>query len=197
MATIFTDNFNSYTDGNLVGQGSWTEQTSASNFDIQGTVVKEGAKAAFLTNVVGGSAPIIYKTGSAIDTGRISFYARKNATNKEALFTVEKISSHEGAIVKFADDGNIQYFNGSTYVTIQAYSTDTWYGVEIEWRVSDHKARYRINVGTWTDWYAVNGSSWTSFDSMRVFGNNNGTDITYFDYISEYSLPSSSFFLMF
>ena len=40
--TIFVDNFNSYNDGDLNGQGDWSGSTE---FQIQGVVVEEGDKA--------------------------------------------------------------------------------------------------------------------------------------------------------
>jgi hypothetical protein len=35
MATLFTDNFDSYTDGDLIAQGSWDGSTT---FDVQTSV---------------------------------------------------------------------------------------------------------------------------------------------------------------
>jgi len=184
MASIFTDDFNSYSDGAIVGQGSWTNQQEGDKFTVQGTTVKEGAKA--LQVVIGGTiTPIIHKTGTGVATGRLSFYVRKTGTNHEFIVSIEKRSTTQGAIVKFDASGNITYFNGSTYATIQAYSADTWYLIEVEWRVSDHKARYRIDGGTWTDYYAVNGSTWTELDAVRLFGDASISGTSYIDYIDE------------
>ena len=55
------DNFDSYTDGNLAGQGSWTdpEGYSSGDFDVQGTTVQGGTKA--VAAVITGSGATVTK----------------------------------------------------------------------------------------------------------------------------------------
>ena len=70
MATIFEDNFNSYNDGNLNGQGGWSGHTG---FQVQGTVVKEGAKGMIADMASGQDWAWITKIGTARADGRITF----------------------------------------------------------------------------------------------------------------------------
>jgi hypothetical protein len=197
MPTIFEDNFNSYNDGNLEGQGGWTHyDVYTDHSQVQGIVVKEGAKA--IKNSYAGDQVLVH-SGNALKDGRITFYFR--TINHSGWYSGRDFQFRctYGAwgaptiIVGVYQDGYIKLYNGATgqFVNIQTYNDDQWYCVEIEWRSSpDYKYRVRINGGTWTDWYAGLGGNWTNglnyigfnFD----FRNCTGDFGTYFDYIAEY-----------
>jgi hypothetical protein len=53
------------------------------------------------------------------------------------------------------DTGQISLLISTGYLDLGAYSANTWYKIEIEWRESDGKVRARFNDGSWTDWYAA------------------------------------------
>jgi hypothetical protein len=185
MSTIFEDNFNSYNNGDLIGQGNWIDIYAGNLYDVEDSLVKEGAKAVISPGGMGSTQwPRIYKMGNSLSAGRITCYIRKTATNTPFLFMIEHHADFTGAIVRFNDDGNIEYFNGAAYVAIQAYSAGQWYCVEVQW-IDDSgtkKARYRIDEGSWTDYYAINGNP-SELDSVRLF--RRGDDYSYIDYIAE------------
>jgi hypothetical protein len=179
MATILEDDFNSYNDGDLNGQGGWVGDVKV---DIQGTTTYEGAKAVKIWEVPtdGGYT---YKDGSTITTGKISFYVQKN-TNSSARLDLEIITAALGTTwnIVFNTDGNIQYRS----TVIGTYIANTGYVIEIEWTdVGGRKARVRINSGTWTDWMAYG----TAGDPKSFYIYTHGTwaagDIAYLDYIAE------------
>jgi len=183
MATIFEDNFNAYNNGDLNGQGSWSGDTS---YDIQGTTVKEGAKAVQCVN--NSSYDTIEKTGNLVNDGRITFYIRRS----DSVATSAYYRLHEDTDTKIIVSMNkitdkIQYRNADGYVDIQSFSLDTWYCVEIEWRSSDHKARYRIDEGTWTDWDTTR-HTWTSgIETFNMYAGN--SNLSFFvDHIAEYPI---------
>ena len=186
MATIFEDDFNSYDDGDLNGQGDWSANAI---WDVQGTIVKEGAKAVKATN---GNWYEMSKDGTARTDGRITFYVRAAQTDAHLNCLLRQVGAADFAMsLYFNGDGNIQYKDDVGYHTIQAYSADQWYEVEVEWRSSDHKLRYRIDEGDWTDWKATWLNWTTGFD--RVWITQYGTGTFYVDYIAEnpYAPPAA------
>lgn len=196
MAAILTENFNSYTDWDIVWQGSWISQQFSTNYDIQWSVVQEWAKALALIAWSHGWSPIIYKTWTAVADWTQAFYVRKTVTNEEFLVLLEQHSTLTWAIVKFSTGWQIQYFNGSTYVDIQSYSADTWYLIEVEWRTSDNTARYRIDGWSWTSFVAVNWT-FTSIDSIRLIWQATTSWTAYVDNFYDPSVTTNSNFLAF
>lgn len=178
MATILADDFNSYEDGDLNTQGDWSGSV---NFDIQG-ITYEGAKA---VRVHTGAEDVIDKLGEAQTDGLISVYLRRDSTSGTGRsdFTI-----CEGSTAKFGyrwDSGNINIWNGSTWVSLKSgYTAEQWYLCDIEWRSSDSKGRYRIDGGTWSDWYDPM-SAWSDLDTVRLGPVNTLAvdDYAYYDYI--------------
>ena len=190
-ATPFTDDFNSYNNGDLNGQGGWS---GSADFDVQGTTVYEGAKAVNATP----SSPVqtISKTGTGVSDGKVSFYVRMTATNKDCVYKW-KDGATDVIWFRVRDNGYFsRIYNVSSWQNIKTYSTNTWYLIEIEWRSSDHYARYRITVagntpGSWdVDWESPASTSWSNIDTL-IIAAENGTH--YIDHIAEepYSPPSA------
>ncbi len=189
MATIFEDNFNSYTDGDLNGQGSWSGD---SNFQIQGTTTYEGAKAVYINNP--GDVKNIEKTGNQESPGRITVYMRQGSTSVEGIifYLFEGISACTG--VKFHSDGNIKaLITGSQWITLQSYNSNQWYCVEIEWQGTglSSEVRFRVDKGTWTDWKEP-FDYWSTGPNKVKFQACANTVDGYYDYIAENPVSSSS-----
>jgi len=187
VSTIFEDNFNSYTDGDLNGQGGWSGNAV---FDIQGTTVYEGAKAVYED----GSAidATISKTGTSTNDGRVTFYIRPAQTNARFEFQL-----YEGTTrcvrLYFGDDGNIYIYGNGGWQSIKSYSANTWYDCEIEWESTNHTVRARINEGTWTNWYNPY-ATWTNGLDKILLNTQNPAGNFYIDYIAEYPYPLSPIF---
>jgi len=184
-ATIFEDDFNSYSDGDLNGQGSWGGDTA---FDVQGDVVKEGAKA------VSGSGNVvtILKSGTGRGTGRITIYLRSSVTTDEVFFSLVNIGETAAlAGANLLSDGRIVGWLGGAEVYVEllaSYNVDQWYCVEIEWRASDKYVRFRLDGGNWTDWLANGSYSMAYAVKVRLYHNyTNG--VGYWDYIAEEPAP--------
>jgi len=156
MPTIFTDNFNSYNNGDLNGQGGWSGDT---NFQVQETTVFEGKA------IDGGNqTKVIEKSGNSVNDGRITFYTKNTSFNFSAFCVL-----CEGDTLKTGigcRDGDIQIWG--TWTVVKANITSAWYCIELEWRSSDHCVRARVDGGIWTDWEAVS-SSWTNgLDKVKL-----------------------------
>ncbi|MFC1629632.1 putative metal-binding motif-containing protein [Patescibacteria group bacterium] len=177
MALVI-DNFNTYTDGTIVGQGSWESYRGGENFMAQGTTTFEGAKA--LYNNTEGVVSVATRKGNPLSDGRQVFYVKtENRHNwitddSDSVVQIRVTKGSWGAnfcAVVFEKDGNVSYAP-SEYGPRQSFATyndNEWTKVEIEWRSSDSKARYRANDGAWTIWDAFgNSSSFTVFDYVGV-----------------------------
>jgi len=185
MATIFEDNFNSYNDGDLNGQGSWSGN---STFKIQGTTVKEGTKAVYWDGSVADAT--IHKTGTTVADGRITFYLRAGQTNKRGLVYIREGTDNK-FWVGFYDDGYIKYSGSSGDTNFGTYSANQWYEFEVEWRSSDKKFRLRVNGGTWTDWFLPFYGGFSSGVNDFLLHTQNPAGEIWVDYIAEepYSPP--------
>jgi len=191
MPTIFTDNFNSYTDGDLTGQGSWSGSTA---FDVQGTTVKEGAKAVEMLSVVDLE---IEKAGDLTNDGTLVAYIRVNSAGKLRFRLLE------GTVVKVIVDfygstatpaSSVRYHDGTAFQNIGSISDDIFTEFEVEWRSSDKKARYRVGTGAFTA-FDITFASWTNgldkvnFNSFSLTGGN-----TFFDSIAATPIISAGTF---
>lgn len=176
--SIFTDNFDSYTDGDLNGQGSWSGETE---FDVQGSVVQSGSKAVSCGNT---STKWIDKVGRQQTAGTASCYMRRNTNSSGyAVFSVREDTTSAMYII-FRADGYVRcYYNGG--YTSQAYSADTWYNVQAQWRSTpSHQIRYRIDDGDWSDWYSPWNDWTTGPDRLRLLVDEHTSATSYWDNIS-------------
>jgi hypothetical protein len=144
MAITTIDNFNSYSDGDLNGQGTWSGHVG---FDVQGSVVQEGAKA-----VTGNTAGQVINLNVTDRTTGIFRCYMKVTTG---------ISS--GPSFRLNDSGigmafDVQIQSGkwklrntiNTPEIIGDPTVDQWDLLEIEIDSSANTARARLNGGTWT-----------------------------------------------
>jgi len=197
MATIFEDDFNSYNDGNLIGQGGWEEFSGYAGDLVQGTVVKEGAKAVKIVTNSDVSHCNCKDGPSAVSPGRavVYFYATNHASWATNAFVNIARLGETGAwnckiqiIAK--QDGHFYYLNsGGSEVDLGTFSDEQWYCIEIEWQGigANSEVRYRINGGSWTSWVAP-FSDWTT--GLKWWGigcgHNLNNNPAYIDYIAEY-----------
>ena len=192
MATILEEDFNSYNDGALEGQGGWSVRSGyAGQIKIQGTTVKEGAKAA---NGQGTLDSDVIKTGSQVSDGRITYYGRIGTASKRGATLVLCEGIQTRIQIGFQPNNYIGYYNGSGWQYIAPYVVDKWYCIEIEWRSSDKKARYRVDGGTWTDWDTTQIAFTNYLDSVCV--TNNASDPVvqqYHDHIAENPIPTTTY----
>ena len=153
--TIFTDDFNSYSVGGLSGQGGWQASPA---FVITDSPAREGAGALFSSNF--NVAVSARKSGTLLNGGKITIYARRADANQPGVFS---FILKEGSNPKIEVRGNygagarFQHIDGSagSYVNFgPLFNFETWYAIQIEWRSADHSARYNIDGGIWTDWFS-------------------------------------------
>ena len=74
-SAILCEDFNSYSNGPIVGQGGWFNRANGTPWVVQGDIVQEGLKALYNNNT-GADSVITKNAGNALTDGRQSFYVR-------------------------------------------------------------------------------------------------------------------------
>jgi len=178
MATL-VDNFDSYTDGYLTGQGGWS---GGDRYHVQGSVVQGGAKA--ISNTEDSTNVRIQKSIDQTAEGSQICYMRKTNTtdNNHVIY----ILGFEGTTMKWTVNFEGNHIVLSSGATIgSSLSPDTWYKVEIQWKASDDTIRGRIDDGTFSDWGAAM-SAFSYIDIIKLAISNNNTGQTgYWDTMSD------------
>lgn len=194
MPAPLTDNFNSYTDGDLNGQGGWNTFTPSGIVEVEGTIVYEGAKAIkFPTS--GGFADA-FKDGSNTVDGKQTFSIRRHTTDPlghgpNASIFLNKSNGFSCIDIEIDNNDDFVYWDGnlSGYTVFGHCNEDTWYAIQAEWRSSDHKIRYNVNGGTWTNWF-IGVSTWSVADPIfeidfQAVNNGAGDETLYIDTLQQ------------
>ena len=202
---IVEDNFNSYSDGPVVGQGGgWGGNNSyCYEFFVQGTTVLEGTKALHCTCAADN---VIIKTGTPLSYGTQGFYFKTE--NREGWASGSKVEfrlmdspgwpPNDLCRVDFKQDGTVSFLKGrEVEVNFATFNDNEWIRLEMEWRANDSKARYRVNDENWTDWYGGYNSNFTYFDRVGIeFALDGGTGGVYIDALGANPVPEPSTWIL-
>lgn len=168
-ATIFNDNFNGYSIGNIENQGGWIGTSSAK---VQEASFFEGGKAISMSHAFY-SFDSIEKTGTATADGKVTLYVKGyiGGTTHPQF----QIQLKEGGVpllsIKTRAGYGFWYYNADTgeYTSFgPPQNSDQWYAIQIEWRSSDHKARYRIDKESFSDWHGGLGQWQAGLDTVNI-----------------------------
>ncbi|MBI4713330.1 MAG: DUF2341 domain-containing protein [Planctomycetes bacterium] len=169
----FGDDFNSYTDGTLNGQGNWSGD---SDVEVQGTTVSEGIKAIKVKNTASANIYRYFLASGPEDGEMICRMCGLGTTGYVHQLILGENASGAQFYFTFAD-GNISMFESGAWQLIQSFAVNTWYTVQLQWRTSDDKWRAKINNGDWTVWRAnAWGVAWTKIDYIRFASNTPGSN---------------------
>lgn len=207
-AWVATDNFDSYSDGDLnngAGGTGWSTNWSGNAiYDIQGTVKFQGTKA--VQYVDAAAEPEIGRTYAGVTDGCTHVAIRRNASADILEYWIA-----EGGIAEANRVFGIQMFNlninvvGSASTNLGAYALDTWYEVDFEYDASTDQFRARLDGGTYTAWLNARTTE-TQVDGLLLRnGANGGASTSYWDDIRACTVaatggmladPHSSWFTM-
>lgn len=167
--TIFCDDFNSYIDGNLNGQGSWSGST---DFQIQGITVFEGAKAVYVKSL---GTDQILKIGNPIDTGTLAFYWRIVAGASNGLYVRESVGDNPVFQILADKEGTGQYrirAADNSYTSIGAINVNSWDLIELDWTGNPtYTYKGRVNGGAWSNsitWRSNNTPDFLNFEAKPL-----------------------------
>jgi len=184
----YEQKFNGLNTADLNGQDSWSGST---NFDVVTTdTPAEGTKHVKCNTISSAIDRII----TAVTYGTMYFDMKAGQTNKDAYFVLASSAADEIDIL-FNSSGNITaYDSDSSYVTVQAYSANTYYRIGIAfdytaggWEGLDqYHFKVNVNGGAWSSEFKVeHGNTYSSI--ARVKFNNPGWNTGgtfYWDFIS-------------
>lgn len=171
MAFLATENFDSYTNGDDIngksGGSGWTTNWAS------------GAGAA-VTNAQFQSSPnsLLPAAGTNpsrdftnVTVGSHSWYFRYNGTSG----IVRYYNSGNLLIAVRTDSGNVEIYNGASYVSIGSQISDSWMKVtiEVDQVAQPYKYRASLNDGTFSSWISRNLDEtatgvdrWLSFEGI-------------------------------
>lgn len=170
-----TENFDSYTvDADLNG-GSGGSGWSGNWSLVSGTITTpnapaggQGGNAAKSTGL--GGEDRYNRAISAITAGTVRFRARLNTTTPNIEVMVRLLESGTARMAIQFDAGNIKINNNGTLETIQAFSADTWYTIDVDFDDSAQPNLYRARVdgGTYTAYKTTIGGGYTNIDAFQI-----------------------------
>lgn len=184
------DEYNSTGDlnGNNGGSGwggAWSGNTA---FDLQSSVVQSGARAVSIAS--SGTDSFIGRTfASGISSGTWVSYGRMSTATGYGDHGVGDGSTNNAGIrctTRFDSDGNIKlFYSAFSTSTIQAYSANTWYKIEIEFDCATDDYAVRIDGGSWTARFAFVNSGSTTLDRVIMHKTDSTGGTWYFDTLQD------------
>ena len=185
MAAMFTDNFDSYTDGDLTGQGTWSGNVLA---DVQGTVVQQGAKAIKFTTAAGsGQTNLITATHSpTLTSGTQNFYFRLDSNGSLHMIGVRFVDGGNslGTIDLVQTDSThckVRFNNGPNHDIATGLNLGDWVKINAVLDAGADTIDISVNDGTPASFSTE--SAYTTYNQtvVRVDNNVGGAVTAYFD----------------
>lgn len=164
-AFTVTEKFDTYTDGDSLNGKTGTAVTwSLGGGDVAGVTNSQSDTApnsAFIT--LGGAI------GSITTTTDGTLYYSVYITGDDTIFRLRTGATN--VVYNRRNGGNLEYYDGSNYVSVGALSANTWHriGIEFDNGGNPGKARYQIDNGTWSS-YAPTANGGNSVDTIVILG---------------------------
>jgi len=164
---IFEDNFNSYSDGDLTGQGDWLGLSPPyTSWKVQGIITNEGSKAIRCSNDVGNSCWSV-KSGNQSETGRTTFYIYLRESAEKICGFIEGMFYEEGSnrlAFQIKDTGEgckFWVYDSIGWEIIGDVETfNEFFPVEFEWVYDTKKWRVKWENKNWSEWLSPEGDTW-------------------------------------
>ena len=183
MAIIFSDNFDSYSNGDLNGQGGWGAGT---DYDVEGSVVESGAKAVQALNSVNGVSYIDKSFTASGGTPIVSIYVRNSNASTQGAYTGIFDSAGVGWYVVVKSDNTFQLIESDFATSVafgSGWSANTWYKIEVEVDTVNNRARARVDGGAWSS-YVSKATFGTQISKIRLVIGANNAGTSYWDTLS-------------
>ena len=143
-AWTYIQNFNSLNTADLTGQDSWSGDVL---FDVQESVVQEGAKAVLGSPPSSTEIYINRTLPAGVDSGTMIFYVRATKTSGEAGSLQFRVGTTFAGRIRLNAD---IYIDGTTTESIKsAFSANTWYKITVEF-LSSTTFRAKVDDGAFS-----------------------------------------------
>jgi hypothetical protein len=169
-AFSITDNFNSYSDGDLNGtnagsgwSGAWSGNV---NYDVQGTTVYEGAKG--IQDAVGSNQNhTITRDFSGEISGDLYMAWRQSTVTGACPYLILREGGSSRAILRGPCVANsnltIYDYSPGSYETVQSgLSANTWYILHVEFDGTTDRYRARVYTSSWQSFTAYQDTNITT-----------------------------------
>ncbi len=180
MADIFSDNFDTYADGQLTLNTFWVGDTQPV---VQGVDYFSAPKAVKIPNAGGAFERNVYHVLDAMTAGYFAFYIKIGASaSADGGFYLQD-GVMIGLWVDFFNDGKI-YVNKPDYPTaLQTYEKNRWYRVVVQLKQEGEPFAIRVKIdnGSWSPWFWATDSM-TEVNKLTLYGKPVDGDI-FFDSI--------------
>ena len=181
--TIFEDNFETYTIGDLNGQGGWVKETGL--VDVN-TSRKQSGEKSIRGKKVDYAEAKYYKIGDSVSTGGISFWFNQVKEGRLRFRLYKDNTTFIGGVyLNYYDNSQGEFTRmykataSHSFTPPIYYSYDEWHLVQIEWNQTTQKIRYKFDDNDWTDWFD------TASDEIPNTVNFHFTDAGYYTYIDD------------
>ena len=193
------EQFDGYTNGDdLASKNGGSGWSAAWSISTGGAFLVTNAQSVSSPNSVkttNTAAPFATRAFASQSAGTIYVSVRpESGINNHNFVGVDDTPGNTKVIVDFYSDNNIQYYNGTSYVSFGTWSANTWYRIGIQWDNAGHanQARYNIDNGAWTSWANANGT-FSSISGFYIYSpSTSGGHIFIDDICDTYTVPTGS-----
>lgn len=185
----FNDDFESYTTGDLIGQGGWTNDTNGTDFDVVTTDSPSTGTKHVVNN--GNGEHRVYKDFTGADCGGFVFYLRADAfqANTDAwIVSIMNGATQIARVMLYRHSTDGLTARGEIFPNAQGvFATGLTYGVyykfEIDWDASTEEVAISFEDG---DFVIETATAFTEVNRFRVYLTTDaGTNQLYIDDISD------------
>ena len=196
---IFTDNFDAYSTGNIVGQGSWIRDSGNTNWaQIFNDNYVSYPNSLYLPHTEINTQNSVSKSFDEVCEGSIEFkFKMVNSVggNQDEISVALYETNVPSVVSRFYIGGDNLEVRGrvssgdGNYIILGTIENDIWYKFGSEWDCIEKKVRYNFNENGWSEWY---NSSMNSSDPANLiviyhqFKATGGQNDFYIDDIKEY-----------
>jgi hypothetical protein len=152
---LFFEDFNSYSNGNLTGQGGWSGDTI---FQIEDSVVFEGTKAVKVSGGTLGAKNVRKALPSGMPNSlELIARLRCGQINLHTCYVGPEAGSGNNIVNTHASVDGIWYSNGNSSGADGAYAKDIWYRIQLCIRLSNQGGK-------------IYGTSWSAYNTPEYTG---------------------------
>jgi len=188
----YSENFDSYSDGDLNTLNSGTGFTGAwgnfigcnTNYDIQGGTTQGGStKAVQIISSAGGDRNCGRGLTDITTSEILTSYFYAGQTNQLAKIRYDMTGGDEAISINIRQTGQIAVYNDTTLTNLQAYSSGQWYKIEVTPNFATEQFTIEIDDVSYGpyDFYLKGTYTYTKIDSILFQAKDTGTGTYYFD----------------
>ena len=175
---VLTEDFESYSTGDLTGQGGWSGSVA---FDVNTAQAQGGTKSVLHQ---GNGTDTIDKTITTSSIASQSFYIYKSTAaggTMDVLFRQSSVTLFQVGSVNGSSSARLL---GSTSTNIGTISSATWHRIEIEWDKNlgtNGQVRAKFDGGSWSSYIDLDTAIVGGPSVLRLSASDTGTDPIYLD----------------